>query len=371
MPIVIILAVAGLIYLLQDRIYRRFWARNLHAEVDYTDRFIHEGEKTELVETLSNGKILPLPWVYVKFRIDRNGKAYDYRSDLFSIRFFQQIRRRIPFKPESRGVYTIQGIDLISNNLFITSKFVTVLEDKAMMAVYPRLIDAEEYRIPFQKMMGEIVTRRFMIEDPFMFRGIREYQPYDSMKSINYKASAREGKWLVNVFDYTVSQKVTILMNMDRANRYYDMRLYESSIRMAASLAASFEQEGIPVELVTNGIDVLTGDPIRVESGCGSGHLEVLMEALSRLEVDLAVQDFSPEIQRGVENTDPDTMYMLISAFFGRPCVEAYERLWEVHPSTQWILPVTSADLTDSEFKGADLAAAEPNVTLWNVEGSL
>ena len=73
MPILIIFAVAGLLYLLQDQIYRRFWSRHLHADVEFTDHFIHEGESTELIETLSNGKILPLPWVYVKFKIHCNG----------------------------------------------------------------------------------------------------------------------------------------------------------------------------------------------------------------------------------------------------------------------------------------------------------
>ena len=74
MPILVIFAVAGLIYLLQDRIYKRFWNVNLHADVEFEDQFIYEGEDTHLRETLSNGKILPLPWVYVKFQINRNGK---------------------------------------------------------------------------------------------------------------------------------------------------------------------------------------------------------------------------------------------------------------------------------------------------------
>ena len=95
MPILVIFLVAGLIYLLQDRVYKKFWNVNLHVDVKFEDKFIHEGEDTYLKETLSNGKILPLPWVYVKFQINRNGKVSHYRSDLFSIRFYQKIRRRI------------------------------------------------------------------------------------------------------------------------------------------------------------------------------------------------------------------------------------------------------------------------------------
>ena len=54
MPILVIFAVAGLIYLLQDRIYKRFWNVNLHADVEFEDHFIYEGEDTYLRETLAS-----------------------------------------------------------------------------------------------------------------------------------------------------------------------------------------------------------------------------------------------------------------------------------------------------------------------------
>ena len=368
MPILVIFAVAGLIYLLQDRIYKRFWNVNLHADVEFEDQFIYEGEDTHLRETLSNGKILPLPWVYVKFQINRNGKVGHYRSDLFSIRFYQKIRRRIPFHPETRGIYTIREIDLISNNLFITRKFVQTLQDSTTMVVYPKMISAEEFQIPFQKMMGDIITKRYMIEDPYMFKGIRDYQSYDSFKSINFKASARAGKWLVNVHDYTIQQKVTILLNMDRANQYYDMRLYENSIRMAASMANAYEQEGVPVSLWSNGRDVMTGENIELEEGCGTGHLHTLFENLARMEISLEVEDFAPFLQRAAEDTDANSMYLLISPFFGKNCVENFEELQKRHESAMWILPVVLSDLSDSDFKGQELADRLPNIYLWKVD---
>ena len=368
MPIIIVLGVIGLLYFLQDRIYRRYWDKNLHAEVDFTDQYIHEGQSTELSETLSNGKVLPLPWVYVKFRIDRNGKAEHYRSDLFSIRFFQQIRRRIPYQPKARGIYTIRGIDLISNNLLITNKFVKMIPDRTQLYVYPRMVPYDQFQVPFQRMMGDIVTRRFMIEDPYMFRGIRDYEPHDSLKSINFKASARAGKWLVNQFDYTISQRVILLLDMDRVNRYYDPRLYEYSIRLAVSLAEAFDREGVPLSLVSNGLDVLTGKPVTVEEGAGSGHLHTIFQSLTRMDVALDVEDFVPQLLSAAEDPDPDNMYLLIAPYFGKTTVEAYQALAESHPETQWILPVTLADLSNPEFKGQELCDEQKGVSLWKID---
>ena len=207
-----------------------------------------------------------------------------------------------------------------------------------------------------------------MIEDPYMFKGIRDYQSYDSFKSINFKASARAGKWLVNVHDYTIQQKVTILLNMDRANQYYDLRLYENSIRMAASMANAYEQEGIPVSLWSNGKDVITRESIELEEGCGLGHLHTLFENLARMEISLEVEDFGPSLKRAAEDPDSNSMYLFISPFFGKDCVRNYEELQRMHPSSMWILPVVLSDLSDPDFKGGQLADTLPNVFLWKVD---
>lgn len=368
MPIIIIFLVAGAIYFLQEIVYSRFWNVNLHAEVHFSQKNVHEGEKTFLLEEVSNGKILPMPWVYVKFQINRNGNVEQHRSDLFSIRFYQKIRRKIPIDTSKRGFYSIRGVDLISNNLFITSKFVRTLSENASMYVYPRLIDIDEFRIPYQTVMGEIVTRRFMIEDPFLFKGIREYQPYDSFKSINFKASAKAGEWLVNVNEYTVSQKLTLLLNMDRANQYYDPRLYENSIRLTASFANQFEQEGIPVQITSNGIDVLSGSEVSVEAGCGNGHMESVFESLAKLEIALEVQDFSPVIENAALDPNQDAMYVLISPFFGEKVVEAFRNLKAAHPEAVWILPVSASDLVSENSIVLDLEKKVSGLILWNAE---
>ena len=75
MPIVLILCVAGLLYWLQNWIYHRYWNKNLSVSVRFTDQFMFEGAATALTETITNRKILPLPWIYVKFQISRNGKV--------------------------------------------------------------------------------------------------------------------------------------------------------------------------------------------------------------------------------------------------------------------------------------------------------
>lgn len=366
MPILVIFAVVGLVYYIQRKVYQKYWNKNLNAEVHFTDRFMFEQESTVLTETITNAKKLPLPWIHVKFQISRNGKVTFYRSDMFSILFYQQIQRRIPYTFRERGVYTIKGVDLVSHNLFITDRLAETLPAGDTLIVYPKRIDTEEFRIPYERMMGEIVTKRNLVEDPYMFKGIREYQPYDSFRSINFKASARTGEWMVNTQDPTVSQTIHILLNFEKGMLHYSTYLYEQSLRLAASLAAQYEEDGVPVSLYCNGKDLLGGADITVEAGCGSGHTHSIFEAMARLDVDGPVSHpMAEELEQALRKTDPDMQYILISPYYGKDLLETYQALRERTTSCMWIMPVSYKDLSDPDFTGKRIPEEAEDVFLW------
>ncbi len=366
MPILVIFAVVGIVYWVQKRVYQKYWNRNLDAQVHFTDHYMFEREETVLTETITNAKRLPLPWIHVKFQISRNGNVEFYRNDMFSILFYQQIRRRIPYTFNERGVYTIKGIDLVSHNLFITDKLAETRHTGDTLLVYPRRIDTDEFRVPYERMNGEIVTKRAMMEDPYMFKGIREYQPYDSFRKINFNASARAGEWMVNTQDPTVSQTIHILLNMEKGVMHYEAWLYEQSIRLAASLAAQYEEDGIPVSLYCNGQDQLAKTDITVPAGASSGHVHDIFAALARLDVSAPVDHpIAEDLAAALEERDPDALYIVISPYYGEDLKKAYGELRSYISSLMWILPVSYKDMTDPEFTGKKVPEELEDVFLW------
>ena len=366
MPILVIFAVVGLVYLVQKKIYQKYWNRNLEATVAFTDHYMFEREKTTLTETITNAKKLPLPWIHVKFQIQRNGTVEFYRNDMFSILFYQQIKRRIPYTFTERGVYTIKGIDLVSYNLFITDKLAETRHTGDTLLVYPRRIDTEEFRVPYERMNGEIVTKRALMEDPYMFKGIREYQPYDSFRKINFNASARAGEWMVNTQDPTVSQTIHILLNMEKGTEHYESWIYEQSIRLAASLAAQFEEDGVPVSLYCNGKDLITGTDITIPSGCSSGHVHEIFGSLARLDITAAVDHpIAQDLEEALKTRDPDTLYIVISPYYGKDLQQAYGELRSYITALQWILPVSYRDMSDPDFTGTKVPEELEDVYLW------
>ena len=84
-------------------------------------------------------------------------------------------------------------------------------------------------------LLGELETRRNQMEDPYTFRGIREYTYGDTYGKINWKATAKASKLMVNMYGYTSEQRVRILLNLETNIMVKTEYLQEMSIRMAGT----------------------------------------------------------------------------------------------------------------------------------------
>ncbi|MBO4888949.1 MAG: DUF58 domain-containing protein [Firmicutes bacterium] len=345
MPILIILIVVGLVLWLQRVIYRRFWDRSLEASVRFSDYYLFEGSTTTLTEVMSNAKLLPLPWVHLKFQIFRNGKSDNlFRSDIFNILFNQQITRKSEIKLDKRGVYQIPSLDLLSYDLFITSKFVKKTDNQATITVFPLSLTDTEIAVPFEKLMGQIATKRYTQEDPFLFKGIRPYQPEDSFRDINFNASARAGEWLVNTHEYTLDQKVRIVLLTDKSTNYYDETAYEEGLRFAAALVSRLETEGIPVSFYSNGMDSLDHKEPFLDAGTSQNHTDAILELLARLDLSETGTPGTKVLENIQENRQADEFYVIISPDRSRQMLDAYLSLRDYTDACQMIVPVRAMD---------------------------
>lgn len=340
-------------YLLQGYIYRKYWSENLTVSVDFSKKQVTKGEEVQLVEVISNEKILPLLMVRLKFIVDRSMKFLDmednfavsdqcYKNDVFSLLFFQKITRTIPVQCMRRGFYTIEEADVVSSNLFLNVQYVQHKPLYTELTVYPQLADGERLEIPFKKIMGEMLTRRYLYEDPFEFRGIREYSTTDTMSSINWKATARTGDFKVNVHDYTSSQEICILLNLEKETQWEDDFLLEECISLAAGLCDKFFGANVGVKLISNACDLYTKEPVLMEAGMSAAHMDTVLLNMARMDLKLPMESFVETLERLSEKESGDTLYIMISVAFSTPLQKAYEKLAESRNGAVWILPYSN-----------------------------
>ncbi|MDO5349544.1 MAG: DUF58 domain-containing protein [Lachnospiraceae bacterium] len=293
-------AAAFLMFLIQGMVYSRYWDRGLQAWLWFAQPALREGEQGELKEVVENRKRMPLPVLHVNLQLNRslvfasqeNTALSDqtYRRDVFSVLPYQRITRTLPFTAAKRGYYPCREVELVGRTLFFQGPFVKKIPQQAFLYVYPKAISMELVRAACQEMLGEYLWKKRLFEDPFSFQGIRDYEPHDSFRQVNWKAYGRTGQLKVNVFEHTAMAKAEILLNLKGDSIWTEEILLEGVIRMGAALAEQWIAMGVPVGLQTNGRDLVSGALVTVRSGAGSAHARTILQALSR--IDLSKTDF-------------------------------------------------------------------------------
>ena len=354
MSLIGIILGAFLLFYLQDRLYCRFWDKNLSVSLEFSRKAAVEGEECELCERVENRKLLPLPALKVKFQVSRELQFEDeegvssvtdqyYRNDVLSVRPFMRHVRRLRFRCKKRGYYWINGLDVVAGTLFLSGELPRSLESETRLYVYPRLWRSPEFSRLLQRLNGEILSRRHMLEDPFEFRGIREYSPWDTMRDINWKATARTGDLKVNMKNYTAQKAVRIFVNLEDGAVMRHEELLEASIRMAAGAAADFLAQGIRTSVYTNGPDIVTGELVGMEAASASWHMETINRGLARLDLSKRAPSFVRSLKEAAlgQNEAAGTLF---TVFISSDAQEDFQELLEecVRQGTDfcWICPI-------------------------------
>ncbi len=378
MIIVMMLVGAFAVYLLLQNIYDRLWNKNLTTSIRFSSAHAVAGDTVELIESVANIKMLPLPYIHVKFQIDRSLKFTDssenaqvsdkvYRNDIFSLLMYQRVTRRIPVVCSRRGVYRIGSLEIVSTGLFMNEVLVANVGARAEITVYPAAADVHLLETVFSKAMGDVEKNKYLYEDPFVFRGIRDYEPHDTMNAINWKASARMGHLMVNQYNETISQEVCILLNLEPEGMLvYDM-LSEASISIAAGLAQMFIEQGISVSMISNGRDIATGAEVRIEAGGGYSHINGINTLLARIDLSMEMASFASLLPALEEERRSSTqiMYIMISQNRREDLQRRFEQLTEyarfVRPASEpvWIVPYHSGMDTALDYCSAQAVAWE------------
>ncbi len=281
---------------LAEKLYALLWSRRLGAAVSFQPEPAMEGETAVLLETIENQKRLPLAALKVEFPVEHglglgeeeNASKSDkqYKRDVFSVGGFQKISREIPFLCRRRGYYQIDRLSLCAKSLWMKKTYYLEKKLDTYLYVYPRKIPSGRIRLPMHEIGGLMEQQRGLVEDPLAFAGIRDYDTTDPMSRVNWKASARQGRLMVNQYHSSCSMKVTCFLDVENLTIWNHREVHEESIRLAASMLGELIRQGISVELFSNGVDCLSGERIRIPDGSGRGQMEKLNRSLSRLLLD-------------------------------------------------------------------------------------
>ncbi len=307
MSVVWILVSVGIAILVQALLVGLFGMKGVSYERRFSRTRVYEGERVELVEVIRNRKLLPVPWIRVESRIspnlrfgrggqseEREISADQYHKSVFFLGPYSQITRRHEVTCLRRGHYEAGSVAMTSGDLVAMWMNTKQLNLSCALDVYPRLLDESELDTPSTRWQGELAVKRWIMPDPFLVSGIRDYRPGDPMRDVHWRASARTGTLQVKTRDYTADPRMLVVLNVQNSEEQwgdlmdYEQEGIEQGVRIAATLCQRALNAGVEAGFATNACMIGekgTGKTILIPSRRSNDQMEVLLTAMARMEI--------------------------------------------------------------------------------------
>ena len=281
----------------------RLWDRYSLDRVEYhrhlSSNRVFFGEEVQMEVEVTNRKPLPLPWLQIDDEIPKEvtllkgritpeySLTHQLLSNLFSISWYHKIKKHYSIQCPHRGYFSFGPAKISSGDMFGFYTRYQNIDAIDHLMVYPKIVPLEKLGIPSKQPLGEIRTTNHLFQDPVLTMGIREYQFGDTLKSIDWKSTARTGRLQTKIFEPTTTIDMGIFLDVRTVKPPYwgviSERL-ELAIVTAASMANDALSEGYRVGLYVNQNTNNSVEGIRLPPSRHPDQLKHILEVLAPLQ---------------------------------------------------------------------------------------
>lgn len=218
-----------------------------------------------------------------KYRVSMEQGGLKYVDFTTWLRPRQCLEYSIPATITKRGRYVLRDMIVYNGDFLGLHEESRTFGHFNEIVVPPRPLASLKLDALFGSFMGEMSVNRFILEDPILTLGYREYSGREPMKMISWKQSTRGKGLMVKKSDYTQEPSVAVVLNVDTPLRKKET-LLESCFSIARTICDQLEANGIQYTFSTNAMiagkgDVIVGD---VREGIGTRHYSGILEMLGR-----------------------------------------------------------------------------------------
>jgi uncharacterized protein (DUF58 family) len=271
----------------------RLWTQRTTHRLRIRRRFVDHafcGEEVTVGLTVHNADWLPIPWLEVHESLPVQLIAPPFHHEVISLSPRERRQFHYTLHCQRRGYYPIGPLTLQTGDLLGIVRRSQVEIAPEYMIVYPRVVPLQQLGLPTRSPQAALPARSPLFEDPARIMGVRDYQRGDSPRRIHWTATASAGRLLVKRYQPAIARETLICLDLERED--YGQRQQYTATELAIVIAASIAnhiviREGLPVGLITEGLDPLLNDRARFHLPPRSErtHLMGLLEVLARVQI--------------------------------------------------------------------------------------
>ena len=268
-----------------------WWSKRALAQVRTKRRFnTHAflGERIKIDLQVQNGGWLPLPWLELREALPVALVGPDSFQSVIHLGPQGEANFEYTVEARKRGYYPIGPLSVSTGDILGLRESQQAVMPAEHLVVYPKILPFTAMQIPSHSPQGTLRHSMPLFEDPTRTFGKRGYISGDSLRRVDWKASAATGQLQVKIFEPSISLETFIILNLNAEDYYYRSRIdaAELAIVIAASIANWVAENKQMVGLMVNGHDPLAeaGEPQTIPPRKGKRHLMRLLETLARVE---------------------------------------------------------------------------------------
>ena len=281
----------------------RLWSRRLfnrlNLNITTTNSRIYHEEETYILLELENRKFLPLPWLRITVQLSNELEVISdsirtITGDLYqtvvlrgSIGWYEKKSWKVAVASKHRGNFRIDSPVIHTSDLFGLFPRKQQFDVRTSLIVYPKIIELNDLGFPADRPLGENKGRNQLFEDPLRISGLRDYEPGDSLRRIDWKATARRGEIQSKVYDPSAAQHLYMFMNIDTLSHSWEGFLpehLERTISVAASISVWATNNKFAVGLLANGSLLGSDRPLRLPPSRSKVQIIKILESLAAIQ---------------------------------------------------------------------------------------
>jgi uncharacterized protein (DUF58 family) len=268
----------------------RWWNNQVIKSVVFKRHFTDHafpGENIPVQIEMENKSRLPAVWFHVQELVPLEIASEKSIQKVVTFPGRGKFNLNYQLSPRRRGYFEVGPIRFSTGDLLGLLAIKEVEGKSNFLTIYPKVFPISFVRLPSQSPLGDLKHDVHIFEDPSRPIGKREYQSGDSLRRIDWKASASVGRLQVKQFEPSIALETTIILNLNPEEYQLKTRFFatELAISIAASLANWTISKKQTVGLITNGVDILEekAQPPPLPPRKGRSHLMRLLEILARI----------------------------------------------------------------------------------------
>ena len=217
----------------------RVWVRRAIRQVSCTRVFVDRAflnDKINVRIAVRNNGRLPVLWLRLHDSL-HSGLGPPVFDHAISLRPFETREFDYVLLANKRGSFHVGPLSFSTGDVFGLEEPHRQQFAASPLMVYPRVVPLEQLQLPSRQLMGALKYRQPIHEDPNRSRGKRAYVAGDSLRRVDWKATAMQGTLQVKQFEASVSIEAMIALNLSRSD--YDRMAWIDGTELAIVVAAS------------------------------------------------------------------------------------------------------------------------------------